>query len=196
VQIRQFLAAIDAKWKAVGGEPITLQVIGSAALMLQCDYDRGTKDGDILESKEIPPAVKTQLLALADKGTDLSKDFRMHIDIVRSAILFVPQRLIFHPVPDLRLKNFSVEALDVVDVAVSKLKRFNQSDKNDIRAMADRGLVDHKKLIARFEAAIDMFSTDARSEEFPHYIKNLRFVEKEILDVPSADIELPLWMQD
>ena len=196
MQIRQFLAAIDAKWKAVGGEPITLQVIGSAALMLQCDYDRGTKDGDILESKEIPPAVKTQLLALADKGTDLSKDFRMHIDIVRSAILFVPQRLIFHPVPDLRLKNFSVEALDVVDVAVSKLKRFNQSDKNDIRAMADRGLVDHKKLIARFEAAIDMFSTDARSEEFPHYIKNLRFVEKEILDVPSADIELPLWMQD
>jgi len=196
VQIRQFLAAIDAKWKAVGGEPITLQVIGSAALMLQCDYDRGTKDGDILESKEIPPAVKTQLLALADKGTDLSKDFRMHIDIVRSAILFVPQRLIFHPVPDLRLKNFSVEALDVVDVAVSKLNRFNQSDKNDIRAMADRGLVDHKKLIARFEAAIDMFSTDARSEEFPHYIKNLRFVEKEILDVPSADIELPLWMQD
>ena len=196
VQIRKFLAAIDAKWKAVGAEPITLQVIGSAALMLQCDYDRGTKDGDILESKNLPPAAKVQLLALADKGTDLSKGFRIHIDIVRSAILFVPQRLIFHPVPDLRLKNFSVEVLDIVDVVVSKLKRFNQSDKNDIRAMADSGLVDHKKLIARFEAAVDMFSTNARAEEFPHYIKNLHFVEQEILGVDPSKIDLPGWMQD
>jgi len=195
-QIRKFLAEIDARWKAVGGEPITLQVIGSVALMLQCDYDRGTKDGDILESKDLPPAVKTQLLYIADKGTDLSKEFRIYIDIVRIAILFVPQKLMFHPVPDLQLKNFSVEVLDVVDVVVSKLKRFNQSDKNDIRAMADRGLVDHERFIARFEAALDMFSTDARADEFPQYIKNLRFVERDILNVPPADIKLPPWMQD
>lgn len=71
VPIREFLAAVDARWQAVGTEPITLQLIGSAALMLQCDYDRGTKDGDILESKILPPGAKAQLLALADKGTDL-----------------------------------------------------------------------------------------------------------------------------
>ncbi|MBI5881770.1 MAG: hypothetical protein HZB91_01500 [Elusimicrobia bacterium] len=179
--IREFLAEIDAQWKPVGGEPITLQVIGSAALMLRCDYERGTKDGDILESKELPPVVKAQLMALADKGTAIHAQFRLYIDIVRSAILFVPQRLIFHPVPDMRLKNFSIEALDAVDVVVSKLKRFNANDMGDIRAMADRRLLDHKKLVARFEAAIDMFSTDARSEEFPRYINNLRIVERDSL---------------
>lgn len=39
--IREFLTEIDAKWNPIGGEPILLQVIGSAALMLQCDYGRG-----------------------------------------------------------------------------------------------------------------------------------------------------------
>ena len=48
--IKEFLTEIDAKWKPIGGEPILLQVIGSAALMLQCDYERGTKDGDVLEA--------------------------------------------------------------------------------------------------------------------------------------------------
>ena len=195
-RIRQFLCEIDARWKPLGGEPFTLQVIGSAALMLRCDYDRGTKDGDILESKDLPAAVKAQLLALADKGSDLHKDFRIYIDIVRSAILFAPQRLAFHPAADLRLKNFAVEALDVVDVVVSKLKRFNASDKNDIRAMIERKLVGQEELAARFKAAIDMFSTDARAEEIPAYIKNLHFVERELLGVEPSAIDLPDWMQD
>ena len=194
-RIRQFLAELDARWKPVGAEPFTLQIIGSAALMLQCDYDRGTKDGDILESKDLSPAVKSQLLFLAEKGSGLHKELRIHVDIVRSAILFLPQKPEFHPVPDLRLKNFSIEALDPVDVALSKLKRFSQSDRNDIRALADRGRLDQKRLLARFEAAIDMFSTDARADEFPLYIKNLHFVEREILGVEPSPVELPDWMQ-
>jgi len=32
--IKEFLTEIDARWKPIGGEPFTLQVIGSAALML------------------------------------------------------------------------------------------------------------------------------------------------------------------
>lgn len=47
-QFKELLTEIDARWKPVGAEPITLQVIGSAALMLQADYERGTKDGDVL----------------------------------------------------------------------------------------------------------------------------------------------------
>jgi hypothetical protein len=194
--IKEFLKAVDARWTPIGNEPIILQIIGSTALMLQCDYDRGTKDSDILESKELPPAAKAQLLEFADKGTALCKEFRIYLDIVRSSILFVPQTLLFHPVPDLKLKNFSIQVLDVTDVVISKLKRFNQSDKDDIRAMADKNLLDHKKLLARFEAAIDIFSTDARAEEFPHYIKNLNFVEEEILGEKPTKIDLPDWLAD
>ncbi|MBI5624147.1 MAG: hypothetical protein HY924_10235 [Elusimicrobia bacterium] len=194
--IREFLSEIDARWKPLGGEPITLQTIGSAALMLQCDYARGTKDGDILGSATLGQAAEDQLLSLAGKGADIFAQFRIYVDIVRSAILFAPQTLIFHPVSDLKLRNFSIEALDATDVAVSKLKRFKPDDIADIREMAKRGFIEHKRLISRFEAAMDFLSTSAQAEDFPRYISKLRIVERDILGVPPADIELPLWMQD
>ena len=71
--IREFLAEIDARWK------ISLQVIGSTALMLQTDYDRGTKDSDVLESAGVSGAVGKRLLALAGKETDIEKQFRSFI---------------------------------------------------------------------------------------------------------------------
>jgi len=64
VLIKEFLKAIDARWKPVGGEPLALQVIGSAALMLQTNYDRGTKDSDVLESRSGPAQIKEQFEGL------------------------------------------------------------------------------------------------------------------------------------
>lgn len=189
--IREFLAEIDAKWKPIGGEPLTLQLIGSGALMLQCDYERGTKDGDVLESKDGPPALKAQLLALAGKESDIHKQFRIYIDVVNRAILFLPQQAVFHPLPGIALKSFKIEVLDVVDVVLSKLKRYNSDDKNDIRAMAENKLLNHKRLVSRFEAAADWFSMDARAADVPRYLKNLHAVERDILGIPPSDIELP-----
>jgi hypothetical protein len=189
--IREFLTEIDAKWKPIGGEPILLQVIGSAALMLQCDYERGTKDGDVLEAKDGPPTLKEQLISLAGKESDLHKQFRVYIDVVNRAILFLPQQPVFHPLPSLPLKNFRIEVLDIGDVVLSKLKRYNSDDKNDIRAMADKKLLDHGRLVARFEAAADWFSMDARAADVPRYLKNLHAAERDILGLPPSAIELP-----
>ncbi|MHB2027013.1 MAG: DUF6036 family nucleotidyltransferase [Elusimicrobiota bacterium] len=189
--IKEFLKEIDARWKPIGGEPFALQVIGSAALMLQTDYDRGTKDGDVLESSSRPAAIKEELIALAGKETDIHKQFRIHIDVVNRAILFLPQRPAFHPLPDLELRNFKVEVLDVTNVVLSKIKRYNSDDKNDIRAMAEKNLLNHKKLIAGFKAAADWFSLDARAADVPYYLKNLHKVERDILGLPESDIELP-----
>ncbi|MFH1726165.1 MAG: DUF6036 family nucleotidyltransferase [Elusimicrobiota bacterium] len=186
---------IDARWKPAGGEPILLSLIGSAALMLQTDYERGTKDSDVLESAEITPAVKTQLLELGGPKTSLSEKYRMYLEVVTQAILFWPQRPVFHPVRDLALKNFSVEVLDVTDVVVSKLKRLNQNDSDDIKAMSTRKLLDHGKLASRFESAVDMYSMDARAEELDKYIANLNRVERDFLGVPESEIEKPDWMR-
>jgi len=194
--IHRFLTEIDEKWKPVGSEPIRLRIIGSAALMLQTEYERGTKDSDILEAAEITPAIREQLLALAGPKAPLFVKYRMYIEVVTRAILFWPQAPLFQAVPDLPLKNFTVEVLDLTDVAVSKLKRFNQNDAADIAALASKQLLDHQKLVTRFKAAIDFHSTSGFAEDFPKYIANLNRVERDNLGVKESSIELPDWMQE
>lgn len=159
--------------------------------MLQTDYDRGTKDGDVLESKENTERIREQLFALAGKKSELRDQFHMYIDVVLRGLLFLPVKAQFHPLPGLRLKNFRIEVLDVVDVAVSKLSRFNASDRDDIRAMADKGLLDHALLLKRFKKAAEWFACDARAEDVPRYLKNFHAVERDMLALPESEIELP-----
>jgi len=195
--IEEFLTEIDRRWTPVTPGKIPLRVIGSAALMLQTEYARGTKDGDVLETEAITPAIKERLLSLAGKNTDLHRRSGMYLDVVTQALPFMPQRLVFHDVAKLKaLKHFSVHALDIVDVVVSKLKRFNLSDMGDVREMAGRRLIDHKRLVKRFEEAVDRFSIDARIEDVPRVIKNLHRVERDYLRVPESRITLPDWLED
>jgi transcriptional regulator with XRE-family HTH domain len=48
--VHDFFRDLDAAWPASSEPPIHLRIIGSTALMLLTDYDRGTKDSDVLES--------------------------------------------------------------------------------------------------------------------------------------------------
>ena len=59
-----------------------MQVIGTAALLLQADYARGTKDSDSLETREVTPELKAELLKLAGEGTKLAKQHRLYVSSV------------------------------------------------------------------------------------------------------------------
>lgn len=192
--IREFFADIDAEWKQIGAEPIELQIIGSAALMLQVDYERATKDGDVLETTSVTPAVKGQLISIAGRGTEIHKRRRIYVDVVINGLPFLPHKAVFHSVRHLEMKHFKASALDITDTVVSKIKRLNNDDLTDIKAMADRRLLDHAKLIDRFNAAVDRFSMDARAEELPKYVANLNRIERDFLGVKPTRIELPDWM--
>lgn len=190
--IKEFFLDVDRHWKPLGPEPIVLRVIGSAALMLQVDYERGTKDSDVLETEAITPAVRKALLDLAGRGSELFQRHRMYLDIVSSALPFLPQRRAFHPVAVLSsAKSFKVEALDVADVVLSKLMRFNANDVSDIREMVRLGKVEHAKLIDNFKRTLDWFSLDARADDLPRCLRNLHAVEREHFGVAETEIELP-----
>jgi hypothetical protein len=100
---------------------------------------------------------------------------------------------LYHPQRELnpRLRNFDLEVLDVVDVVVSKLKRFHADDRADIEAMVDLELVPHARLVARFREAVDIFLGDARAEDLPRYWRNLNTVERDFLRVPETEVDLP-----
>jgi hypothetical protein len=186
-----FLRAIDAAWGQTAPR-IPLRIIGSAALFLQTQYRRGTKDGDVLETDEISQATRAQLIALAGENTTLHKRHRVYIDIVGNGIPFLPRRPNYHFVPALStLVHFEVSVLDVVDVVVSKLKRFHANDQSDIQAMIDGEHVPHEKLIERFRTAVDWWTGDPRADQLPRYLKNLNRVERDFFGVAETSIELP-----
>jgi len=194
--IERFLRDLDAAWPSVEERKVRLTVIGSAALMLQAPYERGTKDSDVLRTSEITPEVDQQLITIAGKGSKLAKRHRLYLEVVSSGLPFLPQKLNCHEMTALNaaLSNFEIEALDVVDVVVSKLKRFNANDRTDIGQMVDLGLVPHARLLERFRSAFDCFAHDARASDLPKYVANLHQVERDMLGVTPTDIELPGWI--
>lgn len=175
---------------------IRLRIIGSSALMLQTAYERGTKDSDVLETASLTPAIKERLLAVAGERSTLYHKHRVYLDIVSSGLPFLPAVPTCHSLVRLNetLQRTEIEVLDVVDVIVSKLKRFAPNDMSDIRAMADQGRIDHATLVRRFRSAVDAFSNDARAEDIPRYIRNLHRVERDYLLVEESTIDVPDWV--
>ncbi len=196
--IRAFLSEIDRSWDHTTSERIPLRVIGSTALMLLAEYERGTKDSDILKAAALTEPVQQRLLELAGPGTRLHRKHRLYLDFVTPGITFLPRPPLFHPVPDLdaSLRHFEVQALDVVDTVVGKLKRFAANDLSDIQAMVDLDLVDPGRLLERFRSAVEGFSMDARADDLRAYVRNLNRVERDFLGVEESRIELPEWMED
>lgn len=196
--IRNLIKDVDRLWDGAGWVKIRLSIIGSAALMLQTTYERGTKDSDILEAASLKVETKVRLLHLAGHGTDLHRRHRVYLEFVAPGIPFLPQNPLFHLVDDLNeeLHHFEIEVLDVADVVVSKLKRFHANDVSDIEAMVDLEKVDHARMIERFRAAVETYAMDARAEDLPRYVRNLHRIERDCFQVPETPIELPSWIDD
>lgn len=191
-----FFRELDASWKWPADAKTSLRIIGSAALMLQADYERGTKDTDVLKTRDLSQETKQQLLELAGRGTEIHKRHRVYIDVVSGALPFLPQQPAWTQLPELsaELRHFDLSVLSVIDVVVSKLKRFSPNDIGDIEAMMELGLVPHDALVERFKLAVDIFAYDARAEELPKYIANLNRVERDMFAVPESEIDFPNWV--
>jgi hypothetical protein len=196
--IEAFFREIDARWPGRQASRIRLPIIGSAALLLQTDYERGTKDGDVLRTPSLSAGAQEQLLALAGRGTRLYERHRIYLEFVASGLPFLPHVPVWHELAELNagLGHFEVAVLDVVDVVVSKLKRFSANDRSDFSAMIERGLVPHNRLIERFVAAVDFYGDGAGGSSIRDYVANLHRVEADEYGVEPTLIELPRWLDE
>lgn len=197
--IEEFFIELDQMWTLNNVEPIRLPIIGSAALFLQCNYTRGTKDSDVLQIGQLTAAeVVTALEKIAGGGSALAKRHRSYLDIVAPGIPFLPHPPRFHALAALngKLQHFRVEVLDIIDVIVSKLKPFRAQDMDDIRYLADLGLIDSEGLVEQFKSAVEYWSMDARVSHLPKYVENLHVVQRDMLGVEESWIELPRWVLD
>lgn len=194
--VEGLLREIDGAWSPLPTARLTLRIIGSTALFLQTDYRRGTKDSDVLETAELSAALQGRLIALAGKGTLMHHRHGLYIEVVRSAFPFLAVEPVWRPVLGLSsgLRHLDIEVLDVLDVVVAKLARLHGSDRDDIAAMVDRGLVGHDALLSRFRSAVERIWHDARADDLPRFVRALHWVERDLLDEPQTCIELPTWV--
>ena len=143
--IHDFFKDLDSSWTLIAAEKIRLPIIGATALLLQTDYERRTKDGDVLETAAIDDELQSRLLTLAGKDSKLHKRNGIYLEVVPAGLPILPQSPHWIPIVGLTslLTHFQIDALHVVDVVISKLKRFHANDQQDIEAMIDRSLVPH-----------------------------------------------------
>ena len=191
--IEAFLIELDRLWD--GEEWVLLRVIGSVALMLQVPFVRPTKDYDVLEVASLSAETQERLRVLGGEKTELAKRHQVYLDIVPSGLPFLPKPPIFHPAPELsaKLTHFDIEVLDVVDVVISKLKRFSVNDQGDIEEMANLGALDPEVFLARFRNALDANDMSAMVDDYPKILDNFHAVQRDWLYVEESDIDLPSW---
>lgn len=159
---------------------------------MQANYERGTKDSDVFETVALTKDIQAKLVALAGEKTGLHIRHKLYIDVVANGIPFLPRPALWHPQRSVNatLQVFELHVLDVVDVVVSKLKRFSPNDKFDIDAMIERGLVTHEALVTRFRSAYEEFTFDARVADLPAIVDHLHQVERDMLDVDETEFDL------
>ena len=82
MSVRSFLRAVDDAWDRPRADRIPLRIIGAGALLLQAEYDRGTKDSDILESTAIDAATQRRLIELTRPGSAIYRRWLTFIEFV------------------------------------------------------------------------------------------------------------------
>jgi|SRR5579859_6240187 len=125
-----FLNALDATVK----EPVRLDCIGGFVVTQLYGVRRETTDLDVLH---FVPSSQSKYLLAGEIGGKLHRQFGVHLDL-RAAVAQMPEdyesRLVeMYPGAYEKLRPF---ALDPYDVALTKIERNTERDRQDIRDLA------------------------------------------------------------
>jgi hypothetical protein len=101
LDLEPFFHEIDAALRGRLAAKVELRVLGSVALMLQTDYARGTRDGDVLETSSVTGETKNLLLAVAGAGTRIHQRHGIYLDVVAGGLPFLPHGSMWHTMSDL-----------------------------------------------------------------------------------------------
>ena len=142
---RSFLGDLDGLLKG----PVELRCLGGFVVTQQYGIGRETSDIDFLAVIAQSPDDKVE--TVAGLGSKLHRKYRLHMQHVRVATppADYASRLtrMFPSAPWQRLKLF---ALDATDIALSKLERNAERDREDVLCLARAGYIDPQVLKDRY----------------------------------------------
>jgi hypothetical protein len=149
-----FLRAIDAEltMHAKEGENVDLHLLGRSALILGYGLNLMTKDVDIVDIHDSP----LQKIAVETFGRDTpaAKRLGFYLESVSSGLPPLPGGYQAHCIDiDGSWTVIRPKRPEANDLAVTKLKRFHAKDREDVRILCDRGLLDAATLRERLDSA-------------------------------------------
>jgi hypothetical protein len=159
------------------GTTLDLYHIGRSALVWAYGYQATTRDIDVLVRGE-PSGLMLEALRLFGRGSAKSAEHGLYLEAVNTA--FPPMagshrkraKLYEHPWNVVRLYH-----LDPHDLAASKLKRFAARDREDIRELCDRDLIDADELERILELAFYFVPADIGDSDRDGAFANLKVVQ-------------------
>ena len=143
---RGFLVALDS----LIAKPVDLHCIGGFVVALQYGSSRETSDIDVLAARGT--AQLAEIERLAGEGSSLHKRFRVYLQPVGIAIYpeDYEQRLI-RMWPKAEFERVRLFALEPHDLALTKIERNSDVDRQDVVALARAGLIDAATLRTRYD---------------------------------------------
>jgi len=139
-----FLADVDAH----ASEPVELECIGGFVVTALHGFARPTADVDVLSIA--PGNQREWILRIAGKGSALHEKHGLYIEYV--TVASVPENYedrLLEIFPD-TFSRLRLLALDPYDIALSKLERNNQRDREDVKFLAEKVPLDLKILKERY----------------------------------------------
>jgi Nucleotidyltransferase of unknown function (DUF6036) len=141
---RSFLRDLDAQLHGV----VALRCIGGFVVTQQYGIGRSTSDIDFLSVSAVSD---DNVEALGGLGSELHKKYRVYLQYVgiatppcgyadRLQVMF----------PEAHLKKLQLFALDPVDLALSKLERNSDRDREDVLRLARAGYIEIEVLRTRY----------------------------------------------
>jgi hypothetical protein len=140
-----FLRALDALLK----ETVNLHCIGGFVITRQFRISRETSDIDVLAA--VPNRMLAELQGLAGLGSDLHRRFKVYLQPV--TITTYPEQYesrLARMWPSLKLEHLRLYALEPHDLALTKLERNSDVDRQDILDLARAGHLDPTTLRERY----------------------------------------------
>ena len=143
---KSFLEALDESLRA----GMQLHCIGGFVVTLLYGLSRETSDLDVLTA--VPHDGLAELQRSAGEHSLLHRRFKVYLQPVRIATY--PEDYADRLVPmcaDLALRRLAVFGLEAHDLALTKLERNFDKDRQDVQSLASSGLIDEATLRRRYE---------------------------------------------
>lgn len=128
---------------------VRMDCIGGFVLTQMYGLERSTADVDVVELA--PRDVSNSLMSLASQGGALHRQHLVYLDRVTVAV--VPENYesrLTEVFPGV-YRHLRIMALDPYDIALSKLERNNQKDRDDVRFLAETIPLDLNVLQERYD---------------------------------------------